>query len=47
MASGSVYTFNVTIAPQTMTISPATIEDWTVEDGDSHFGIAKDDAAGN
>ncbi|WP_018668129.1 fimbrillin family protein [Bacteroides gallinarum] len=44
MTSGSVYTFNVTIAPQAMTISPAIIEDWTVEEGDSHFGIAKDDA---
>ena len=40
MTSGSVYTFNVTIAPQRMTISPAVIEDWVLGDDNSHFVIA-------
>lgn len=40
MTSGSIYTFNVTIAPQRMTISPAVIEDWVLGDDNSHFVIA-------
>lgn len=40
MTSGSVYTFNVTIAPQGMTISPVVIEDWGLGDDNSHYVIA-------
>ena len=40
MTSGSIYTFNVTIAPQGMTISPVVIEDWGLGDDNSHYVIA-------
>ena len=42
MKSGYIYTFNVTLAPQAMTIGPANIEDWTpsTEAGNDHYGVA-------
>lgn len=40
LASGSTYVFDVTIAPQSMTISPARIEDWTWGENSDHYVIA-------
>ena len=40
MASGNSYLFKVVITPQAMTISPATIIDWTYEEGNDHYVIA-------
>lgn len=40
LASGSTYVFDVTIAPQAMTISPAKIEDWIWGENSDHYVIA-------
>lgn len=40
LASGNTYIFDVTIAPQAMTIGPAKIEDWIVGDNSDHYVIA-------
>lgn len=38
--SGNSYLLNVTISPQAMTVSPAQITDWTLENNNSHYVIA-------
>lgn len=43
LASGSTYVFDVTIAPQAMTVSPAKIEDWTWGENSDHYVIAGED----
>lgn len=35
--SGKSYLLNVTISPQAITVSPAQITDWTLEDDNSHY----------
>lgn len=40
MESGHTYILNVTLTPQVMTIGPAVIEDWTIGEGNEHYGVA-------
>ena len=40
LISGNTYIFDVTIAPQSMTVSPAKIEDWIWGENSDHYVIA-------